>query len=329
MAWETNPSQPYQFPCPFDVKDSQERCGCQTTASPHSISAISDFGLLIADWKTVLLFPIRNPHSHIRNRRVGRLPRLRRFSLLVLSVFASLLLSIGASGCKVSRQQAQQRNRIASQAMPSPSVSPGESPLANESDAINRPTSPPYKGSLSVFEDPERAEKLQVERVMDILGIREGAAVADIGAGSGWFTVRAARRVGASGVVYAEDINSDYVKYVERRVEKEKLTNVRSILGKEDDPLLPEMSVDAVLLLKTYHEVAQPIRLLKHVRVAMRPGGRLGIIDRNGQGDDHGINADVVIKEAERAGFTLANQFDFVKADNVDYFLVFSAISRP
>jgi SAM-dependent methyltransferase len=236
---------------------------------------------------------------------------------------------MGAFGCGVLHQQAQQRYATVFQPTPSPAASPDEYPLGNQSDAINRPTSPPYKGNLSVFEDPERARKLQVERVMDILGIREGAAVADIGAGSGWFTVRAAARVGASGVVFAEDINSDYVKYVEKRVEEERLTNVRTILGKEDDPLLPETSVDAVLLLKTYHEVAQPIRLLKHLRVAMRPGARLGIIDRHGKGDDHGIDADVVIKEAARAGFTLVDQFDFVKPDNVDYFLVFTANRRP
>ncbi len=75
--------------------------------------------------------------------------------------------------------------------------------------------------------------------------------------------------------------------------------------------------------MKTYHEVAQPIRLLKHVREAMRPGALLGIIDRNGKGDDHGIDKDIVIEEAGRAGFILINQFDFVKPDNVDYFLVF------
>jgi hypothetical protein len=80
------------------------------------------------------------------------------------------------------------------------------------------------------------------------------------------------------------------------------------------------------LLLKTYHEVAQPIRLLKRTRQAMRAGALLGIIDRNGKGDDHGIDKDVVIKEAERAAFTLVNQYDFVKPDDVDYFLVFRAM---
>ena len=205
-------------------------------------------------------------------------------------------------------------------ASPSPAVA---SETAQQQDTINRPTSKPYTGELSIFEDPKRDERLQPNRIMDILGIKEGSSVADIGAGSGWFTVRAARRVGNSGVIYAEDINRDYLDYIEKRAKRESFANIRTILGKEDNPLLPEKSVDAVLLLKTYHEVAQPIRLLKRTREAMRAGALLGIIDRNGKGDDHGIDKDIVIEEAGRAGFVLVNQCDFVKPDNVDYFLVF------
>ena len=189
-------------------------------------------------------------------------------------------------------------------------------------DTINRPTGKPYTGDISVFEDPERDQKLQVDRVMDILGIKEGSSVADIGAGSGWFSVRAARRAGNNAVVYAVDINRDYVDYIEKRAKREGFANIRVILGKGDDPLLPEKSVDAVLLMKTYHEVAQPIQLLKRTSAAMRAGALLGIIDRNGKGD-HGIDQDVVIKEAARAGFVLVNQYDFVKPDRADYFLVF------
>ena len=208
--------------------------------------------------------------------------------------------------------------------LPTPSLAE-QSPTPDSSDAINRPTSKPYTGSLSIFEDPQRDEKLQVNRVMDLLSIKEGTSVADIGAGSGWFTVRAARRVWANATVYAVDINRDYLDYIEKRSKQESLANIRVILGKDDDPLLPEKSVDAVLLLKTYHEVAQPIRLLKRTREAMRAGALLGIIDRNGKGDDHGIDKDVVIKEAERAGFVLISDYDFVKSDAVDYFLVFRA----
>src|SRR5437867_2613289 len=203
-------------------------------------------------------------------------------------------------------------------ASPSPAVA---SETAQQPDTINRPTSKPYTGELSIFEDPKRDERLQPNRVMDILGIKEGSSVADVGAGSGWFTVRAARRVGTGAVVYAVDINRDYLDYIEKRAKREGFANVRVVLGKNNDPLLPEKSVDAVLLMKTYHEVAQPIQLLKRTRVAMRTGALLGIIDRNGKGD-HGVDKDVVIKEVARAGFVLADQYDFVKPDRADYFLV-------
>lgn len=230
------------------------------------------------------------------------------------------LLAAVTLGC-ATNQFTRRTDNVAASPAPTATVESAQ----EQSDAINRPTSRPYTGELSIFEDPKRDQNLQVNRVMDILGIKEGSNVADIGAGSGWITVRAARRVGNSGVVYAEDINHGYLDYIEQRAKRESLPNIRTILGKEDDPLLPVNSIDAVLLLKTYHEVAQPIRLLKRTREAMRAGALLGIIDRNGKGDDHGIDKDVVIKETERAGFVQVNQYDFVKPDNVDYFLVFRA----
>ena len=188
---------------------------------------------------------------------------------------------------------------------------------------VPRGTSDPYKGDLAIFEEPDRAEKLQINRVMDLLGIQTGSHVADIGAGSGWFTVRSARRVGPDGIVYAVEINKAYIRHIKTRAGREKLRNIRTILGRADDPLLPAASVDAVLLLKTYHEIAKPIQLLRKVRTALRSGARLGIIDRNGIGTDHGLNAEVVIKEAAEAGFELVAQHDFVKSEGVDYFLIF------
>jgi len=188
-----------------------------------------------------------------------------------------------------------------------------------------RKTSEPYKGDLTIFDSAGRDERLQINRVMDILGIAAGKSVADIGAGSGWFTVRAARRVGHDGVVYGIDINSDATRYIEKRAHKEQLTNVKTILSKPEDPELPARSVDAVLLLKTYHEVANPVQLLRNLHGALRSGAKVGIIDRNGNGEDHGVEKDVVIREAKEAGYHLLEQYDFVKADQMDYFLVFTA----
>jgi len=187
-----------------------------------------------------------------------------------------------------------------------------------------RKTSEPYTGDLSIFDSPGREERLHIDRVMDILGVASGKAVADIGAGSGWFTVRAARRVGGSGVVYAVDINPEAIRHIDERAGKEKLQNVKTILGKEDNPLLPDRSVDAVLLLKTYHEVARPVSLMQNLRAALRPGAKVGVIDRNGNGEDHGVGRDIVIGEVKQAGYKLLDQYDFVKGDKMDYFLVFT-----
>jgi SAM-dependent methyltransferase len=197
-----------------------------------------------------------------------------------------------------------------------------ESPAAASQQ---RKTSEPYTGDLTIFESPGRDERLQINRVMDILGVAPGKSVADVGAGSGWFTVRAASRVGVSGLVYAVDINPEAIHYIGDRAKKEQLQNVKTILSHPDDAGLPAGSVDAVLLLKTYHEVAQPIVLLRNLRAALRPGAKVGIIDRNGNGENHGVGREVVIREAKEAGYTLQDQYDFVKKDQMDYFLVFTA----
>jgi SAM-dependent methyltransferase len=187
-----------------------------------------------------------------------------------------------------------------------------------------RKTSKPYTGDLSVFESPGRDERLQINRVMDILGIGPGNNVADIGAGSGWFAVRAAKRVTDSGTVYAVDINPEAIRYIDDRIQKEQLHNIKTILSKPDDPLLPANTIDAVLLLKTYHEVARPIDLLRNLSTSLRPEAKVGVIDRNGDGENHGVGREVVLKEASQAGFELSGQYDFVKGDGMDYFLVFT-----
>jgi len=187
----------------------------------------------------------------------------------------------------------------------------------------SRKTSTPYTGDLSIFDSPGRAERLQIDRVMDLLEIGPGKKVADIGAGSGWFTILAAKRVKEAGSVYAVDINPEAIRYIEDRAQKEQLHNVRTILGHEDDPLLPANQIDSVLLLKTYHEVAKPVALLRNLRASLRPGAKVGIIDRNGNGENHGVNRSVVLKEASEAGYELQGSYDFVK-DGMDYFLVFS-----
>ena len=189
-----------------------------------------------------------------------------------------------------------------------------------------RPTSTPYAGDLSIFETPGRDQKLQIDRVMDLLKIVPGKSVADIGAGSGWFSVRAARRVRSEGTIYAEDINPEATRYIEKRAQTEQLPNIKTVLGTPDDLKLPPTSVDAALLLKVYHEIAHPVPVMRQLRTALKPGASVGIIDRNGIGTDHGLDEKIVRREMEEAGYRQTGRYDFTKADGQDYFLIFSPI---
>jgi ubiquinone/menaquinone biosynthesis C-methylase UbiE len=187
----------------------------------------------------------------------------------------------------------------------------------------SHPTSTPYAGDLHIFDEPGRDQRLQIDYVMNILGIHRGKTVADIGAGGGWFTVRAARRVGPTGRVIAEDINPKAIDFIRQRAANEHLGNVEEVLGTPDDPRLAPDSIDAALMLKVYHEIAHPALVLAHLRAALKPGARFGIIDRNGNGADHGLDEKVLRAEVEANGFQQVARYDFTRADGQDYFLVF------
>lgn len=195
--------------------------------------------------------------------------------------------------------------------------------LQVQNPAPPHPTSTPYTGNLSIFEKPGRDQRLQIDRVMDLLHLKPGSTIADIGAGGGWFSVRAARRVAPNGRVIAEDINPKAIAYIQQRIQSEHLANIEPLLGTPDDPKLEFNSLDAALMLKVYHEIAHPQLVLAELRAALKPGARFGIIDRNGNGADHGLNEPIVRAEVERAGFLQIARYDFTKADGEDYFLIF------
>ena len=111
--------------------------------------------------------------------------------------------------------------------------------------------------------------------------------------------------------------------YITERAAREKLENVRPVLGTVDDTKLPAKSVDAVLILKTYHEFARPIPLMEKLKASLRPGAKIGIIDKNGDGTNHGIMPGVVEREMARAGYKRVGKYDFTKSDGQDYFLIF------
>jgi len=183
---------------------------------------------------------------------------------------------------------------------------------------------PPEK--LGELEGPDRDEWQQPERIMDALAIADGSRVADIGAGGGWFTVRLARRVGPNGRVYAEDIQRQMIESSDRRVQREGLLNVATIIGTPLDPRLPE-DLDAVLMVDTYPQLDDPVGLLTHIRRSLSPTGRLGIVDFKtdvlgpGPALDERLEPDVIVRDAERAGLRLHAHETFLR---YQYLLVFT-----
>lgn len=132
---------------------------------------------------------------------------------------------------------------------------------------------------LGLLEAPDRDAWQQPDRVMDALGIADGSVVGDLGAGGGWFTIRLARRVGPNGVVYAEDVQPQMIEAIERRVRREGWRNVRAVLGTPSDPRLPRGKLDAILIVEAYHEMEDPVTLLRNAATALKPQGRIGVID--------------------------------------------------
>jgi protein-L-isoaspartate O-methyltransferase len=130
---------------------------------------------------------------------------------------------------------------------------------------------------------PEREQEEQPTRALQLMQIERGTTVADIGAGSGYFTERLARLVGPSGRVYATDIQRGMLDLLERRLARAQIRNVSIILGEPSNPKLPENSVDTALMVDVYHELSEPQTVLGHIRAALKPQGRLVLIEYKGE----------------------------------------------
>ena len=205
--------------------------------------------------------------------------------------------------------------------------------LATLLAAAAAPAAPPQHGrlfppeQLGLLEGPDRDAWQRPEQVMDTLRIAEGSVVADLGAGGGWFTIRLASRVRPNGIVYAQDVQPQMIEAINRRVARAQLQDtVKMVLGTQTDPRLPA-PVDAVLIVDAYHEVKQPVVFLGNVARALKPEGRLGIVEfkKDGWGPGPEMNERVdperVIRDAEAAGLRLVSRETFLR---YQYMLVFT-----
>jgi SAM-dependent methyltransferase len=170
---------------------------------------------------------------------------------------------------------------------------------------------PPPKRPVASIVSPVWADETsrdkagEASQVIAITGIKPGQTVADIGAGTGYYTMRLSPLVGPKGLVIAQDIVPKYLDQLKQRVAKAKLTNVRFVLGSPSDPKLPPNSVDRALLIHMYHEIAQPYALLYRLRSALRADGRVAIVDLDRPTDQHGMPKALLACEVKAVGYDL------------------------
>jgi predicted methyltransferase len=164
--------------------------------------------------------------------------------------------------------------------------------------------------NTSWLDRAERESEEQPDRALDLIGIEPGSTVADVGAGSGYMTLRIARRVGPTGKVYANDLQTAMLQAVQDKVTKAGLSNVVPVLGTEQDARLPEGAIDVALLVDVYHEFWYPQPMLQSLRRALKPGGRLVLVEYRREdpsipiADAHRMSVADARKEVEAEGFT-------------------------
>jgi precorrin-6B methylase 2 len=178
------------------------------------------------------------------------------------------------------------------------------------------------------LERSEREEEEAPDVALDVLKIPKGATVADIGAGSGYITVRLAARVGPTGRVFANDVQPQMLNILSRRLRNAKITNVTLIEGTLDDPKLPPASVDMAMMVDVYHELSQPQTMLRHLRDSLKPGGRLVLLEYRKEDPavpikpEHKMSVADAKLEVEAEGFTLSKVDEALPRQHILIFVV-------
>lgn len=199
-------------------------------------------------------------------------------------------------------------------------------------DAVSRDASQMHrlhndpKAYIGALEDPQRDAYQKPHEVLTALSLKPGEVIADIGAGSGYFTFPIAHHLGPEGKVYAVDVSPDMILHLNRRIRDLKTTNVVSVLADPDDPLLPEQSVNRFFICDVWHHVENPSKYLGMIKKVLKPGGQVIMIDFQkkelpfGPPMEMKIAREDLIKQMESNGFRLAKEHSFLP---YQYFLVF------
>ena len=208
-----------------------------------------------------------------------------------------------------------------SNARPAP---PAAEPPTHSFPLPDRPVASIVSSSWS--DEASRDDAREAETVFRLLQIRPGMAIADIGAGSGYYVPRLAQAVGPTGKVFAQDIIPDYLASLQRRIVREKLANAVAILGTPGNAMLPRASTDLALMVHMYHEIEKPYELLWHLHESLKPGATLAIIDTVRETQDHGTPPALLECELKAAGYRQTARHTL---PDQSYLATFTPTKRP
>src|SRR5262249_47024223 len=187
-----------------------------------------------------------------------------------------------------------------------------------------------YQGA-DWLDRPERVQEELPDRALEALQIATGSTVADVGAGSGYMTVKMARRVGPTGKVYATDIQPEMLALLRQRLARERVSNVEPVLGRADDPQLPSSTIDLILMVDVYHEFSEPQKMLRRMREALKPDGRLVLLEYRKEDPsipirvEHKMTVTEAKLEVEAEGFRLTKVDEMLPRQHI---LIFTKPDR-
>jgi ubiquinone/menaquinone biosynthesis C-methylase UbiE len=169
----------------------------------------------------------------------------------------------------------------------------------------------------SAADDARRDAQLQPDRVMDAIGIRPGMVVGEAGAGRGYFTFKLARRVGASGKVYANDIDRAALDHVRQVCRDENIGNIETVVGEVEDPLFPVAGLEVVVMVYALHDFAGPVAFLENLKKYLKPAGTVVVLDQDPDvtGDRHFLTRERLVALFGESGYALARDERFLEKD--------------
>jgi ubiquinone/menaquinone biosynthesis C-methylase UbiE len=173
---------------------------------------------------------------------------------------------------------------------------------------------------------PERIQEEDPDRMLAALDIRKGATVADIGAGVGYHVWRLSEMVGSGGRVIGEDIQEGMIRLMKKNIEDRKLKNVELVLGTPTDPKLPSNSLDLVLMVDVYHEFSEPVTMMRHIQEALKPDGRVVLVEFRKEDPSvpiqplHKMSVQEVRFELEPLGFKFQRSLEFLPWQHIIIF---------